>query len=378
MRATASVALEVLQVGGATCLFRPENQATSLVNATAAAIVAELASGRAVSAIAGELALRHAIPAASAIEHVVRLHEDSHRCGLLGALARPVAPPADMQVPPVRPRHARHYAIGAGRSARICVEDLDLRALIEAALAPIASDCRSGETSIVVGTTGHARYNVLVDGLAVVRDADLALARRAILQSTLMAVQPRDRVAAIVHASAIAIQDRAAVLAGATGSGKTTLMLALLAEGACYIADDFTPLGPDGKDLMSFPVAASVKSGSWSILAGAFPQIGRASTFTLGARRVRYLDLTGRRCTANARAAAIVCPRFEPGAATRLERLRPEEALRALVDCGAEPVGRNPSMRSLVSLATHCPAWSLTYSDTQAAVACVTELLEPR
>lgn len=49
-----------------------------------------------------------------------------------------------------------------------------------------------------------------------------------------------------VHASAVAVDGRGLLIFGAAGSGKTGLVLELLALGATLIADDRTELHPDG------------------------------------------------------------------------------------------------------------------------------------
>ncbi|MDM7458397.1 MAG: serine kinase [Paracoccus sp. (in: a-proteobacteria)] len=52
-----------------------------------------------------------------------------------------------------------------------------------------------------------------------------------------------------IHASAVAIDGRALVILGPSGTGKSSLALQLLAVGAILIADDQTELRRDGRDL---------------------------------------------------------------------------------------------------------------------------------
>lgn len=64
--------------------------------------------------------------------------------------------------------------------------------------------------------------------------------------STVVALTCAWRGAIPMHASAVAIDERAWLLCGATGAGKSTLTAALLAQGAEFIGDDLSVLDLDG------------------------------------------------------------------------------------------------------------------------------------
>ncbi len=55
-----------------------------------------------------------------------------------------------------------------------------------------------------------------------------------------------------VHASAVAVSGRAALIRGAAGSGKSALALALLSRGARLVADDRTRLARRGVDVLAW------------------------------------------------------------------------------------------------------------------------------
>ncbi|WP_422075348.1 HPr kinase/phosphorylase [Tranquillimonas rosea] len=55
----------------------------------------------------------------------------------------------------------------------------------------------------------------------------------------------------VLHASCVALGDRAVLIRGASGSGKSTLALALLARGAALVADDRCALEVRGGRLLA-------------------------------------------------------------------------------------------------------------------------------
>lgn len=58
----------------------------------------------------------------------------------------------------------------------------------------------------------------------------------------------------IIHASCVAVNDRAVLITGAAGQGKTTLALALMAHGAILVADDRVMLSNcDGRLVATAP-----------------------------------------------------------------------------------------------------------------------------
>lgn len=373
--------LEVWRLGGTTCLFRPANHATCLVNDTAALILHDITAGDGDAQIAERIASQAGLDYEAALAHVTAVRTHARSGGLIGDLANVAAdvdllPANDLADGPGAP----HFALDRSRPVGVVIDDPRLARLIAAVLAPLRGDVHAPDTIAAhrIQACGRdAVYSVALDTRVVARDADLATARRVILQSVLLSIHALSDVAAILHGSVVTIGGRGVLLAGASGSGKSTLMLSLIASGSAYVSDDFTPLSGDGTRLASFPTAVSVKSGSWSLAGASFPAINAAATFRLGPREVRYLDLSAHResRTRGIPAAAIIFPRYAPSAPAMLASLAPEEAFRLLIDAGAAPAGNNPSMSPIVEFIGRTPAWSLAYGDVAEAVALVKGLL---
>jgi len=93
-----------------------------------------------------------------------------------------------------------------------------------------------------------------------------------------------------LHASGLVRSGNALVLAGSSGSGKSTMAAALLANGWEYMSDDTVMLLPQTLDCVAVPYALTLKRGSWPILRPYFPAIDQfAVHHRADAQAVRYL-----------------------------------------------------------------------------------------
>lgn len=92
-----------------------------------------------------------------------------------------------------------------------------------------------------------------------------------------------------LHVAAVLHRDRALLLCGSQGAGKTTLALALLRAGFDFMADDVTLLDSAGHGI-GLAFAPAVKAGSWPVLSGYFPTLGISPVYRRpDGRRVRFL-----------------------------------------------------------------------------------------
>ena len=373
METTVPADMELLRVGDWACAFRPGNHATALLNGMAGRVVLDLKQGRDPRGIAEEIARESAVGVEQVLSDIADVCAGLVRSGLIGPDYAP-AMAAPLSHPGGAPTGIRlgPFAIAGGRPVAIEIEDRSLADLLAAVLAPLR--CAGEPQAGIRVVSDGAGHDVWSGGERVVRGADRSLARRAVLQTALVQMLGGGTIGAILHASSVAIGGRGVVLSGATGSGKTTLMLALVAAGARYLSDDFTPLHRVGGRISPFPVAASVKSGSWGLVSDRFARLRGASVHALGGREVRYLEIGGEAGADTVPVGALVFPRYVAGAALRLERLAPEDVLRRLVEGGSAPFGDEPSMRPIVDLVCAVPGWTLSYSDLDAAVATAMQL----
>ena len=129
------------------------------------------------------------------------------------------------------------------------------------------------------------------------------------------------------HAAAVLGRDGAILLAGAAGSGKSTLAAELAARGRPHLADDVVAICPASGLVWPSPWAISAKSGSWPVLADAYPQLAAAAVWTsLAGKRVKSLRPALRSEAARYPIAAILRVRHRPGRAVECEPWRVGDA----------------------------------------------------
>lgn len=89
-----------------------------------------------------------------------------------------------------------------------------------------------------------------------------------------------------LHASAAILREKGVLIAGASGQGKTTLLLHLLREGFHYMADDTVLLrqNENSSTMLSFPAPIRITAAT----VGFFPEISSFVTGTLPDRRGKY------------------------------------------------------------------------------------------
>lgn len=126
--------------------------------------------------------------------------------------------------------------------------------------APFMSTARIG-TDYLVRVAGRASFLVSHDGSRIVAHASDGLECDAIEQLLLDVIVPQAlqlRGECALHASAVALGDRASAFLGSSGAGKSTLAAALVPPGL-LISDDCLALRRSANGLVALPSYASVR-----------------------------------------------------------------------------------------------------------------------
>lgn len=304
------------------------------------------------------------------------------------------APGRGRRLPEGCVRAPRSGSWTAGRT-RVCLgtDDPELAASVDRALAPL-HEGRPADHLVVVRQLGDGRHEITLDEAEpVVTGSRLAALNRVVALVNDVAAREADGPA--LHAGAVRMGDRTVVLAGASGRGKSTLTLALVAAGATYLTDEVTLLGPsDGGEgggvvCHPFPRPISLKPGSFPLFAdqldGVWAQPERSAPAsaleTSWRSTVRLIDprRVGEVAGGPVALGCVVAPEWRPGAACGVRRCTPLEAVEVLLAAAFESrdAVAGEVFRTLVGVAATTPVWRLTYGDLDEAVATVARLASP-
>ena len=299
----------------------------------------------------------------------------------LATARRPTRPPALPARSARRPSLDTVCRVGVRAGAAA-----DLAAEARALLAAVTAHCRY-EDAGVHGSDGIStleawrvggRYLLFQDHRHLLTTDNLMLARSELLRWLVLASHPERAWLAILHGSAVAGPNGAALLCGTSGAGKSTLTGFLLASGLDLVTDDYAPLEAGSQRLWPVPFGLSVKEGSWPLLRTPL---------------CRPRDDAGRSHPA---APPALCPpapdgdRAAAGAMPRLPALPARGRRRADRTATGRGAGALCTQRRLVrelrasgwpssrAGSRRKPAYALSYGDTAGAVAAVRRLLAAR
>lgn len=134
------------------------------------------------------------------------------------------------------------------------------------------------------------------------------------------------------HASTIAKNGKAVMLAGASGKGKSTLTALLAFNGFEFVADDVTGMLHDSMEVFSYPAAISVKAGAFETLKTSIPQLEKlplASKHPKGA--VKFLPVPNQQSSHYPCHQVVLVHYSKDPIAARLEPIETVKALELLI-----------------------------------------------
>jgi len=185
---------------------------------------------------------------------------------------------------------------------------------------------------------------------------------------------------AALHAAAVIRNDTCVLMPGASGSGKTTLTAAAVAYGFQYCSDDLTLLTHEPVRIRPVPTCLGLKSGSWNVVAGLFPQIHELPTHVRAdGKKIRYLPpgagiaQTGDSCAVT----RLVFPIWTLGSTPTARKIGTAEALARLTASGYDLPNRinNEVVASLIRYISQMQCFELRYDFTEDAVRTLSNLL---
>jgi hypothetical protein len=175
----------------------------------------------------------------------------------------------------------------------------------------------------------------------------------------------------IVHAGAVCRSSGAIILPAISGSGKTTLTAFLTAREWRYAGDDIIGLGrrspSAAPELLPFPTALGIKTGSSAILMPDYPELSGTPVVTYGNKHVRFIGVEPSRLAPDAgdwrKPRALVFPAYAAQTACEVLALTEWEALELLLNAGTG-TGMGTDLASfalLMELIKSVPCYRMRY-----------------
>lgn len=177
-----------------------------------------------------------------------------------------------------------------------------------------------------------------------------------------------------LHAGCLQRNERALLLTGRPGAGKTTLIAWLAGAGFAYHGDDITMLRPDGK-VTGLPFLPTIKSGGWGLKTSSRGRQFQPHTHVRPDRkRVRYLVVPLPDEHGPLDVGWIVKLRRRKGAPARLVPQHPTALIKHLLADAASATGEvdRPTLDRLIRSVTAAGTYELHYENLNEA----TSLLE--
>ncbi len=184
----------------------------------------------------------------------------------------------------------------------------------------------------------------------------------------------------LLHAGALALGDRAVIMAAVPGSGKSTLSAALMLRGFRLLSDEFGVLDPETGHLLPMLKPVALKNQSIDVIRSFSDEAWLGPTFKATRKGdVAHLAPDEKSVAAvrkSAKPALVIFPKYEAGAELSLKPQAPEQTFTRLAFNSFNYALLGPvSFAAVADIAAICPAYELRYSRLDEAVRCLQDLL---
>ncbi|OBX25508.1 hypothetical protein LX77_02544 [Gelidibacter algens] len=184
---------------------------------------------------------------------------------------------------------------------------------------------------------------------------------------------------ATFHASTVCNAKEAIMIIGASGNGKSTLSAVLMAHGFDLLADDFTPLLAETKELYRVPSGISIKEGAFEILEKLYPDFEQYPIYksTSKAVPIKYIPPAQNfnSAVSHLPCTKIVYVNYDPTATSHLKAVPTEKILETLIpESWLSPLAPNAAL--FLEWLQELTCYELTYADNAVAVSKFSELFK--
>lgn len=184
-----------------------------------------------------------------------------------------------------------------------------------------------------------------------------------------------------VHGAVVTGGGNTLVLAGQSGTGKSTLAAGLLAGGYRLLSDEPAVIDPSGREVLSMPLALGLKAGSWPAALCDYPGLESLPVHVrFDGQPIRYLLPGAIHLAAKDTghpATHLVFPSYSPDVSGRTELLSPVQALRAITEAGYQVPGLDEErVERILQWITGMTCFTLAYASSTEALALIEEIIE--
>ncbi|TXE09251.1 hypothetical protein ES711_04805 [Gelidibacter salicanalis] len=184
---------------------------------------------------------------------------------------------------------------------------------------------------------------------------------------------------ATFHASTVCNDEEAIMIIGASGNGKSTLSSVLMAAGIDVLADDFTPLLAQNKEVYRFPSGISVKEGAFKMLEQLYPDfkcypLHKSTSKDVIIKYIPPIKTLGEGIT-HVPCKKIVYVKYDPNATSSIKQISTEKILETLIpESWLSPLASNAEL--FLEWLQDLKGYELIYSDNTMAVSKFRELFK--
>lgn len=354
-----------LSIGGRTLLFCEARQTLFELNPTADRIWMALAEGRSPLEVRRQLA-----DLGVGDDEACAFVEESVSAWIKGGHLVPREVLACLSQLPFSTRRLRIHELNVAIQffGDIAVREID------AVFGQFATDVLS--QSLTISIVSNHDWMFLFEGRTPVgscRPEELIPQLKAILTERYTAYA---RDGFLAHAALVVRDDRAILLSGAPGAGKTTLCVALARSGFEYHGDDIVRIEPNGKTAGT-PFAACVKSAAWPLVEAYAPEIADLPVYRRGdGHDVKYLPMPAQDQRPRRIDFVLLLSRQQGSRAT-LKPVEPLEAFSALLQSAYSAKGAITASRltAFASAIETAASFRFVYSNLIEAIECIEEMI---
>ena len=233
----------------------------------------------------------------------------------------------------------------------------------------------AGDPVIAAVEPGGAGWRVDVTGRPTVEATTVVDAIRNLNHELVHGLMLRRRDLFYVHAGVVSLGGEAMILPGLSRAGKSTLVLAMLQQGASFLSDELLVFDPLDKTLLPFPRALKIRDEC----VGYFPSLSERFVGTGEARFLPFDALDGLQIAPSARPGHIAAPQWQAGVPDTIRALSRGEGLVHLtgstLNFGSHGAGSIDHLADLLGTVT-CSL--VTWSDPHAAAGLLLETMRRR